>query len=88
MIDICNKFDVLMKAHTDYLSNESIKSHPKSRHAVNKHLSLVLLKPKPLLLVRKIQLKDELKLFENLAIKSNKWKMAFTKFKGTKREKY
>ena len=37
MISICNKFNVLMKAHnTDYINNNSIKSHPKlGIHAVN-----------------------------------------------------
>ena len=91
MIDICNKFDVLMKAHnTDYLSNESIKSHPKlGIHAVNVAPEFGVIETKTFVrLLEKFNLKDELKLFENLAIKSNKWKKwLLPNSKATKREK-
>ena len=37
MIDICNKYNVLMKEHnTDYLSNEALSWHPRlGIHAAN-----------------------------------------------------
>ena len=37
MIDICNKYEIMMKAHnTDYVSNESLQWHPRMGiHAIN-----------------------------------------------------
>ena len=51
------------------------------------HLSLALLKQNLVRLLEKFNLKDELKLFENLAIKSNKWKKWLYQIQRQQKEK-
>ena len=80
-----------MKAHnTDYITNESIRSHPKlGIHAVNVAPEFGVIESKQFVkMLIKYKLFDELIEFENLSIKSKKWsKWLVSNSKATKREK-
>ena len=77
MIEICEKFGVLMKEHnTDYLSNDSLKWHPKlGIHAANVAPEFGVEETKAFIqLLKNNKLNKELDDFINISVKSNKWK--------------
>ena len=76
MISICNKYDVLMKAHnTDYISNSALQSHPKlGIHAVNVAPEYGVCETRTFVdILEKYSLNYLLDEFQNLSVKSNKW---------------
>jgi hypothetical protein len=77
MIEICNKFKILMKEHNaDYLSNESLSWHPMlGIHAANVAPEFGVTETKALLgIMRHYNLNGILQRFLNLSFKSYKWK--------------
>ena len=77
MIEICNKFKILMKEHNgDYLSNDSLSWHPKlGIHAVNVAPEFGVAETKALIgILRHYNLNRILQNFLNLSFKSFKWK--------------
>ena len=77
MIEICKKYNVLMKAHnTDYLSNEALSWHPRlGIHAANIAPEFGVVESKKFLEIMSLLKLDNLKnSFINLSYNSNKWK--------------
>ena len=77
MIEICNKFKILMKEHNgDYLSNDSLSWHPKlGIHAVNVAPEFGVAETNALIgIMRHYNLNRILQKFLNLSFKSLKWK--------------
>ena len=76
MIDICNKYNVLMKEHnTDYLSNEALSWHPRlGIHAANVAPEFGVTETKSLIfLMKKYNLKKDLDKFLEISFNSKKW---------------
>ena len=76
MIDICNKYNVLMKEHnTDYLSNEALSWHPRlGIHAANVAPEFGVTETKSLIfLMKKYNLKKDLEKFLEISFNSKKW---------------
>lgn len=77
MIDICEKYDIWMKAHnTDYVSDEALQSHPKlGIHAINVAPEFGVIESKSIVKVltenNLFNLRD---IFLETSFKSNKWK--------------
>ncbi len=77
MIDICNKYRIMMKAHnTDYLSNESLLWHRRlGIHAVNVAPEFGVIESKTLLdTLRKNSLHSLAERFVKISYSSKKWK--------------
>ena len=76
MIDICNKFQVLMKEHnTDYLSNEALSWHPRlGIHAANVAPEFGVTETKSLVqIMKKFNLNKKLEKFLEISFSSRKW---------------
>tara|TARA_B100001027_G_scaffold190501_1_gene144423 strand:+ start:334 stop:1500 length:1167 start_codon:yes stop_codon:yes gene_type:complete len=76
MIDICNKFQVLMKEHnTDYLSNEALSWHPRlGIHAANVAPEFGVTETKSLVqIMKKFKLNKQLEKFLEISFSSRKW---------------
>ena len=76
MIDICSKFNVLMKEHnTDYLSNEALSWHPRlGIHASNVAPEFGVTETKSLLSIMKdINLQKQIDRFLDISFSSKKW---------------
>ena len=76
MINICNKYNVLMKAHNaDYISNSALQSHPKlGIHAINVAPEYGVCESRSLVeILEQYSLNSLSDEFQNLSVKSNKW---------------
>ena len=77
MIEVCKKYNVLMKAHnTDYLSNEALKCYPRlGINAANIAPEFGVTESKKILqIMKKLNLESLKNEFIKLSIHSNKWK--------------
>ena len=77
MIEICKKYNILMKAHnTDYLSSDALSWHPRlGIHAANIAPEFGVTETKKFLEILNILKLDRLKKnFINISLRSNKWK--------------
>ena len=82
MIEICKKYNVLMKAHnTDYLSNEALNCYPKlGINAANIAPEFGVIESKKILkIMGALKLKSLKNSFIKLSLDSNKWKKWMTK---------
>ncbi len=76
MIEICNKYNVLMKEHnTDYLSNEALSWHPRlGIHASNVAPEFGVTETKSLVyLMKKYKFRNILEKFLKISLESKKW---------------
>ena len=91
MIKICEKYNVMMKAHNcDYLSNSALNYHPKlGVHAINVAPEFGVVESKSIFnQLKKNNLNHLLKEFINLSYDSKKWiKWMKTNSNATKKEK-
>lgn len=77
MIEICKKYNVLMKAHnTDYLSNEALNCYPRlGINAANIAPELGVIESKKILeIMTSLKLRSLKNSFIKLSLNSNKWK--------------
>ena len=82
MIEICKKYNVLMKVHnTDYLSNEALRWHPRlGIHAANIAPEFGVIETRKLLqIMSDLKLKSLKESFLKLSYNSKKWKKWMTK---------
>ena len=82
MIEICKKYNVLMKAHnTDYLSNEALNCYPRlGISAANIAPEFGVIESKKILeIMGALKLKSLKNSFIKLSLDSNKWKKWMTK---------
>jgi tagatose-1,6-bisphosphate aldolase non-catalytic subunit AgaZ/GatZ len=82
MIEICKKYNVLMKAHnTDYLSNEALNCYPRlGINAANIAPEFGVIESKKILeIMVDLKLKSLKNSFIKLSLDSNKWKKWMTK---------
>ena len=82
MIEICKKYNVLMKAHnTDYLSNEALNCYPRlGINAANIAPEFGVIESKKILeIMGALKLKSLKNSFIKLSLDSNKWKKWMTK---------
>ena len=82
MIEICKKYNVLMKAHnTDYLSNEALNCYPRlGINAANIAPEFGVIESKKILeIMVALKLKSLKNSFIKLSLDSNKWKKWMTK---------